>query len=101
MKVFSWEKGEVDTIMSPWDSIKHHKQFLRAGFMAMSPITGHVKAYVGGPNFNFFQYDMVTKGKRQIGSTIKPFLYTLAMEEGMTPCDHMLHVAQTLTTETG
>lgn len=101
MKVFSWEKGEIDTIMTPWDSIRYHKGFLRAGFMAMNPATGHVKAYVGGPNFNFFQYDMVTQGKRQIGSTIKPFLYTLAMEEGMTPCDQMLHVAQTLTDENG
>lgn len=99
MKVFSWEKGEIDTLMTPWDSIIHHKGFLRAGFMAMSPITGHVKAYVGGPDFTFFQYDMVTKGKRQIGSTIKPFLYTLAMEEGKTPCNTMLHVAQTLETE--
>ena len=101
MKVFSWEKTEIDTTMTPWDSIRYHKGFLRAGFMAMNPITGHVKAYVGGPNFSFFQYDMVTKGKRQIGSTIKPFLYTLAMEEGMTPCDNMLHVPQTLTAETG
>ena len=101
MKVFSWENGEAERQMTPWDSIKYHKGFLRAGFMAMNPVTGHVKAYVGGPNFTFFQYDMVTKGKRQIGSTIKPFLYTLAMEEGMTPCDRMLHVAQTLTTETG
>ena len=101
MKVFSWEKGEIDTTMTPWDSIKFHKGFLRAGFMAMNPVTGHVKAYVGGPDFNFFQYDMVNTGKRQIGSTIKPFLYTLAMEEGMTPCDMMLHVPQTLTTETG
>ena len=101
MKVFSWENGEVDTTMTPWDSIRFHKGFLRAGFMAMNPTTGHVKAYVGGPNFSFFQYDMVNTGKRQIGSTIKPFLYTLAMEEGMTPCDHMLHVPQTLTAETG
>ncbi len=101
MKVFSWEGGEVEKLMTPWDSIRYHKGFLRAGFMAMNPITGHVKAYVGGPNFTFFQYDMVTKGKRQIGSTIKPFLYTLAMEEGMTPCDQMLHIAQTLETETG
>lgn len=101
MKVFSWENGEVDTTMTPWDSIRYHKGFLRAGFMAMNPTTGHVKAYVGGPDFNFFQYDMVNTGKRQIGSTIKPFLYTLAMEEGMTPCDHMLHVPQTLTAETG
>ena len=101
MKVFSWEKGEIDTVMTAKDSIVYHKGFLRAGFMAMNPVTGHVKAYVGGPDFSFFQYDMATKGKRQIGSTIKPFLYTLAMEEGMTPCDRMLHVAQTLTTETG
>ncbi len=101
MKVFSWEKGEIDTLMTPMDSIRYHKGFLRAGFMAMSPVTGHVKAYVGGPNFTFFQYDMVTQGKRQIGSTIKPFLYTLAMEEGKTPCNTMLHVAQTLVTETG
>ena len=101
MKVFSWEKGEIDTLMTANDSIIYHKGFLRAGFMAMNPLTGHVKAYVGGPDFTFFQYDMVTKGKRQIGSTIKPFLYTLAMEEGMTPCDRMLHVAQTLTTGTG
>ncbi len=101
MKVFSWEKGDIDTTMTPWDSIRFHKGFLRAGFMAMNHVTGHVKAYVGGPDFNFFQYDMVNKGKRQIGSTIKPFLYTLAMEEGMTPCDAMLHVPQTLTAETG
>jgi penicillin-binding protein 1A len=101
MKVFSWKGGEIDTVMTPWDSIRYHKSFLRAGFMAMDPFTGHVKAYVGGPDFKFFKYDMVSTGKRQIGSTIKPFLYTLAMEEGMTPCDQMLHVPQTLITETG
>ncbi|WP_413777205.1 transglycosylase domain-containing protein [Anaerorudis cellulosivorans] len=101
MKVFSWEKGEIDTVMTPWDSIRYHKSFLRSGFMAMDPYTGHVKAYVGGPDFKFFKYDMVSTGKRQIGSTIKPFLYTLAMEEGMTPCDQMLHVPQTLTDENG
>ncbi len=101
MKVFSWEKGEIDTVMTPWDSIRYHKSFLRSGFMAMDPYTGHVKAYVGGPDFKFFKYDMVSKGKRQIGSTIKPFLYTLAMEEGMTPCDQMLHVPQTLLDENG
>ena len=87
--------------MTPWDSIRYHKSFLRSGFMAMDPYTGHVKAYVGGPDFKFFKYDMVSKGKRQIGSTIKPFLYTLAMEEGMTPCDQMLHVPQTLLDENG
>lgn len=98
MKVFSW-KGEIDTVMTPWDSIRYHKSFLRTGFMAMSPVTGHVKAYVGGPDFAHFKYDMVSMGKRQIGSTIKPYLYTLAMEEGMTPCDGMIHEPQTLIAE--
>ena len=101
MKVFSWKNGEIDTVMTPWDSIRYHKSFLRSGFMAMDPYTGHVKAYVGGPDFKFFKYDMVSRGKRQIGSTIKPFLYTLAMEEGMTPCDQMIHVPQTLFDENG
>ena len=101
MKVFSWHQREVDTVMTPWDSIRYHKNFLRAGFMAMDPLTGHVKAYVGGPDFKYFKYDMVTTGKRQIGSTIKPYLYTLAMEEGMSPCDGMIHGPVTLITETG
>lgn len=100
MKVFSW-KGDIDTVMTPWDSIRYHKGFLRAGFMAMNPVTGHVKAYVGGPNFAHFKYDMVSSGKRQIGSTIKPYLYTLAMEEGLSPCDGMIHGPVTLITETG
>ena len=100
MKVFSWD-GPIDTLMTPWDSIRYHKGFLRSGFMAMSPVTGHVKAYVGGPDFSYFKYDMVTSGKRQIGSVIKPYLYTLAMEEGMTPCDEMRHEPQTLIAETG
>ncbi|MFR9165397.1 MAG: transglycosylase domain-containing protein [Dysgonomonas sp.] len=99
MKVFTWH-GEVDTVMTPWDSIRYHKSFLRAGFMAMNP-NGQVKAYVGGINFNFFQYDMASIGRRQIGSTIKPYLYTLAMQDGMTPCDEMLHVQQVLITENG
>lgn len=85
MKLFSWE-GEIDTIMTPYDSIRWQKYFLRAGFMCMDTL-GYVKAYVGGPNFEAFQYDMVTAGRRQVGSTIKPLLYTLAMEEGRTPCD--------------
>lgn len=101
MKVFSWEHREIDTLMTPWDSIRYHKNFLRTGFMAMDPLTGHVKAYAGGPDFKFFKYDMVSTGKRQIGSTIKPYLYTLAMEEGMTPCDQMIHQPITLMTETG
>lgn len=99
MKVFTW-KGETDTIMSPMDSIRYHKAFLRAGFMAMNT-SGQVKAYIGGPNFKYFQYDMVNVGRRQVGSTIKPFLYTLAMQDGRTPCDEILHVAQTLITEDG
>ncbi len=100
MKVFSWEHREVDTLMTPWDSIRYHKNFLRTGFMAMDPLTGHVKAYVGGPDFKFFKYDSAT-GKRQIGSTIKPYLYTLAMEEGMSPCDGMIHGPVTLIPEVG
>ncbi|MDR2815100.1 MAG: transglycosylase domain-containing protein [Proteiniphilum sp.] len=100
MKVFSWENREVDTLMTPWDSIRYHKNFLRTGFMAMDPLTGHVKAYVGGPDFRFFKYDSAT-GKRQVGSTIKPYLYTLAMEEGMTPCDGMIHGPVTLIPEVG
>jgi len=86
MQVFSYS-GMVDTVMSPLDSIRYNKHFLRCGFMSMEPKTGHVKAYVGGPDFAHFQYDMVTLGKRQVGSTVKPYLYTLAMEEGMWPCD--------------
>ena len=66
MSVFSWD-GEKDTIMTPLDSIKYYKHFLRAGFMSMDPITGHVKAYVGGPNYNYFQYDMAMVGRRQVG----------------------------------
>lgn len=100
MKVFSWG-GDIDTTMTPMDSIRHQMKFMRSAFMAMDTHTGHVKAYVGGINFNYFQYDMVNKGRRQVGSTIKPFLYTLSMEEGATPCDEMLHVEQTLITETG
>lgn len=100
MKVFSWEHREVDTLMTPWDSIRYHKNFLRTGFMAMDPLTGHVKAYVGGPDFKFFKYDSAT-GKRQIGSTIKPYLYTLAMEEGMSPCDGMIHGPIRLMDENG
>ncbi|GHT74709.1 penicillin-binding protein 1A [Bacteroidia bacterium] len=100
MQVFSWE-GVKDTIMSPMDSIRYMKSFLRTGFMAMDTHSGAVKAYVGGINYQYFQYDMVNLGKRQIGSTIKPYLYSLAMESGFTPCDEVLHVEQQLVTETG
>lgn len=100
MKVFSYS-GPVDTVMSPLDSVLYHKSFLRTGFMAMDPKTGAVKAYVGGPSFPFFQYDMVSTGRRQIGSTVKPFLYTYAMEEGFTPCDVMSNTQPVLTDENG
>ena len=94
MRVFTWanDARSMETRMTPLDSIRHHMQFLRAGFMAMDPITGHVKAYVGGPDFNFFQFDHVVTGKRQVGSISKPFVYALAMEDGiMTACDEMFH----------
>ncbi len=100
MSVFSWE-GEKDTIMTPMDSIRYYKFFLRAGFMSMDPRSGHVKAYVGGPNYHYFQYDMAMVGRRQVGSTIKPFLYTLAMENGFSPCDEVRHVEYTLIDENG
>lgn len=87
MQIFTYEQGLIDTVMSPFDSIKWQKSYLRCGFMSMDPHTGHVKAYVGGPDFTHFQYDMVTKGRRQVGSTVKPYLYTLAMDEGMWPCE--------------
>ncbi len=86
MTVFTY-RGDIDTIMSPMDSIRYVKSFLRAGFMSMDPRTGAVKAYVGGIDFNHFKYDMVTQGRRQVGSTIKPFLYALSMSNGMSPCD--------------
>lgn len=85
MQVFSW-KGDFDTIMSPMDSIRYYKYFLQAGLMSMDPHTGFVKAYVGGIDYRYFQYDHVKLGKRQVGSTFKPFLYTLAMQEGESPC---------------
>ncbi len=94
MTVFSYD-GERDTVMTPLDSIRYYKGFLRSGFMAMDPANGHVKAYVGGLNYNHFQYDMAGVGRRQVGSTIKPFLYTLAMENGMSPCDEAPNVQQT------
>ena len=96
MRVFSWNKqGYVDTVMTPDDSIRYYKSHLRAAFMAIEPHTGHIKAYVGGPNYRYFKYDNVRQGKRQVGSTIKPYLYTLAMQEGMTPCDKVVNVPQT------
>lgn len=101
MKVFTY-RGEVDTLMSPRDSILHHKAIMRASFMAVDPSNGHVKAYVGGPNFKYFKYDMVRQGKRQIGSTIKPFVYTFAIDYmGFTPCTMVPNLPTTIETYTG
>ena len=96
MRVFAWnKKGYIDTTMTPDDSIRYYKSFLRCGFVAMEAGTGKVKAFVGGPNYRYFKYDNVSQAKRQVGSTIKPFLYTLAMQEGMTPCDRVVCTPQT------
>ena len=87
MKIFSW-KGEIDTVMRPIDSIRHYKHFLRSGMMSMNPQTGHVKAWVGGINYKHFQFDHVFQGKRQIGSTFKPFVYASAIDQlKLSPCD--------------
>ena len=94
MTVFTYH-GDIDTTMTPIDSIKYYKKFLHAGFMSMDPKTGAVKAYVGGLDFTHFQYDMVMGGRRQVGSTIKPFLYSLAMENGFSPCDKAPNVRKT------
>lgn len=94
MSIFTYH-GDVDTTMTPIDSIRYVKSFLRAGFMSMDPVTGAVKAYVGGMDYTHFMYDMVTGGRRQVGSTIKPFLYSLAMENGFSPCDLAPNVQQT------
>ncbi len=101
MTVFSYDGGQVSKTMSPRDSVIYQKMFLRAGFMSMDPLTGEIKAYVGGPNFHFFQYDMAGVGRRQIGSTVKPFLYTYAFEEGYTPCDQFLNSQPSIVLSTG
>ena len=97
MRVFTWdEPGYRDTVMTPDDSIRYYKSFLRCGFMAMEPGTGRVRAYVGGPNYRYFKFDNISQGRRQVGSTIKPFLYTQAMESGMSPCEQVVNVPQVL-----
>ena len=93
MSVFSY-KGDRDTILSPLDSMRYNYSILRSSFMSMEIQTGHVKAYVGGPNYQHFMYDMVKGGKRQVGSTVKPFLYTLAMQNGYAPCSKVPNVKQ-------
>lgn len=100
MKLFSWN-GVVDTIMSPRDSVRYHKSFLRASFMTMDPHNGHVKTYVGNINYTTFKYDGVTKARRQVGSTMKPFVYSLALLEGISPCDVVIHQQQHVRGENG
>ncbi|MDR1181230.1 MAG: transglycosylase domain-containing protein [Bacteroidales bacterium] len=97
MWIYDGQKGEKDTIMSPWDSLRYMKSFLSCGFMAMEPSTGKVRAYVGGTNYEYFQYDHVTLAKRQVGSTFKPFIYTLAMQEGeYYPCSQIPNLPVTI-----
>lgn len=100
MSIFSY-KGDIDTVMTPLDSIKYYKFFLHASFMATEPQTGKIKAYVGGINYKHFKYDAVKDSKRQVGSTFKPFLYTLAMQEGYTPCYKVPNVPVTFLLPTG
>ena len=96
MRVFSW-KGEIDTVMTPMDSIKYHKWFLHAGLLSMEPQTGYVRAYVGGINFRFFKYDHAVVARRQVGSTFKPFVYTVALQDGqMYPCSQVANVQYTM-----
>ena len=93
MRLFAWnEAGYIDTVMTPEDSVKYYKSFLRSAFLAIEPNTGHVKAYVGGPDYRYFKYDNARQGKRQVGSTMKPFLYTLAMQENFTPCSKVVNI---------
>ncbi len=101
MRIFTYG-GDRDTLMTPRDSILHYKRIMRASFMAADPTTGHIKAYVGGPNFRYFKYDMVKQGKRQVGSTIKPFVYTFAMDYmGFTPCTMVPNLQVSIETNTG
>ncbi len=101
MKVFSW-KGEIDTVMSPMDSIRYSKFFLQCGLMSMEPQTGFIRAYVGGIDYKYFQYDHVIVGRRQVGSTFKPFVYALALQElGYSPCKQVPNIPVTFDLPTG
>ena len=100
MSVFSWE-GEKDTIMTLMDSIRYYKFFLRAGFMSMDPRNGHIKAYVGGPNYHYFQYDMAMVGRRQVGFYHQTFPLYTGYGERFFPCDEVRHVEYTLIDENG
>ncbi len=101
MRVFTY-KGERDTLLTPRDSILHHKRIMRASFVAMDPASGYIRAYVGGPDFRYFKYDMAKQGKRQIGSTMKPFVYTFAIDHlGLAPCTPVPNLPVTIETSTG
>ncbi len=100
MTVFSW-RGDIDTLLTPMDSIKYFKKILQCGFMSMEPKTGFVRAWVGGNDYRYFKYDHVKAGKRQVGSTFKPFLYTLAMQEGYSPCYKIPNVRVTFDLPSG
>lgn len=91
MTVYSL-RGDIDTSMTPWDSIRYYKSFLHTGFMALEPSTGYVKAWVGGVNHKHFKFDHVKVGRRQVGSTFKPFVYALAIQEGYSPCYQVANV---------
>lgn len=94
MEIFVWENGKrshKDTLFTPWDSLAYYNKFLETGFVSLDPTNGHIKAWVGGIDHNFFQYDHVKQGKRQVGSTFKPFVYTAAFDNGFSPCDEMLN----------
>ena len=95
MRLFAWNKEHyIDTTMTPYDSIKYYKSYMRCAMIAIEPHTGFVKAYVGGPDYRYFKYDNARQGKRQVGSTMKPYLYTLAMQEGYTPCSRVVNVSR-------
>jgi penicillin-binding protein 1A len=100
MRVYSL-RGDIDTVLTPYDSIRYYKSFLQTGFMAMEPQTGYVKAWVGGINHKHFQYDHVKVSKRQVGSTFKPFVYALAIQEGFSPCYQVPNVKTCITTDLG
>jgi penicillin-binding protein 1A len=96
MKIFSW-KGDIDTLLTPYDSIRHNKHILQSGLLSTDPTTGHVKAWVGGIDYKHFQYDHVKQGKRQVGSTFKPFVYATALNQlGLSPCDEFPNTPYTI-----
>ncbi|MCL2562111.1 MAG: transglycosylase domain-containing protein [Rikenellaceae bacterium] len=101
MTIFTY-KGDRDTLMTPYDSLLHYKKLMRASFVAMNPVNGHVRAYVGGPDYRYFKYDMARQGKRQVGSTIKSFIYTFAIDHlGLSPCTMVENVQYVYETPTG